>query len=48
MKKRKSVVSILLLIVVLSASSYIYFSQQVAFEQIFKFDEDYAKTKTAI
>lgn len=45
MKKSKTFVAILLLIVALGASSYIYFNQQVAFEQFFKFDEDYAKTK---
>ncbi|WP_339194599.1 collagenase [Solibacillus sp. FSL R5-0449] len=45
MKKSKTVVAILFLIVALGASSYIYFNQQVAFEQFFKFDEDYAKTK---
>lgn len=44
-EKSKTVVAILLLIVALGASSYIYFNQQVAFEQFFKFDEDYAKTK---
>lgn len=45
MKKSKTVVAILFLIVALGASSYIYFNQQVAFEQFFKFDEDYVKTK---
>lgn len=45
MKKRKSIVFILLLIVVISASGYIYFNQQIAFEQFLKFNEDYTKIK---
>lgn len=45
MKKRGSIITILLLVVSISVSIYFYFNQQKAFEYFFKFNEDYAKTR---
>ena len=45
MRKKGSIIIILLLLMLISVSIYFYLNQHKAFEQIFKFNEDYVKTQ---